>query len=196
MRFYDFGILRFWGFGVLGFWGFGVLGFWGFNQIWNFQKSFLIKTPNPQNPKISKISKSQNLKTALPLTSKNLNYILYWVRTTTNGTLIQIANYTANTSTLYAVAPYGPYIAVFFQDRTAATEVNYAYELWNLDTLNTTYLQPRKQYLNIDSNYTQVPFIYCETLEHFIWFYCVSLHIQYCFICVIFCSNYLPVRQL
>jgi hypothetical protein len=29
-------------------------------------------------------------------------------------------------------------------------------------------LQPRKQYLNIDSNYTQVPFIYCEILEHFI----------------------------
>jgi hypothetical protein len=63
----------------------------------------------------------------------------------------------------------GPYIAVFFQDRTAATEVNYAYELWNnLDTFNTTYLQPRKQYLNIDSNSTQVPFIYCEILEHLI----------------------------
>jgi hypothetical protein len=52
---------------------------------------------------------------------------------------MQITNYTANTSNLYAVASYGPYIAAFFP----------------LDTLNTTYLQPRKQYLNIDSNSIQ-----------------------------------------
>ncbi len=36
--------------------------------------------------------------------------------------------------------------------------VNYAYELWNLDIFNTTYLYPRKQYLDIDGNFTQVPF--------------------------------------
>jgi hypothetical protein len=86
---------------------------------------------------------------------------LYWVRTTANGTLIQIANYTANTSYPYYFVPYGPYLAVLFEDITAFAStggVNYAYELWNLDTFNTTYLHPRKQYLNIDGNSTQVPF--------------------------------------
>jgi hypothetical protein len=48
-----------------------------------------------------------------------------------------------------------------FEDITAFAStggVNYAYELWNLDILNTTYLYPRKQYLDIDGNSTQVPF--------------------------------------
>jgi hypothetical protein len=88
----------------------------------------------------------------------NVNYTLFWVRTTANGTLVQIANYTTSTSTFAGVIPYGPYIAVIFQDRTAATGVNYVHEIWTLDTFNTTSVQPRKQYLNIDSNSTQVPF--------------------------------------
>jgi hypothetical protein len=83
---------------------------------------------------------------------------LYWVRTTANGTLVQIANYTANTSLLGGLAPYGPYIAVFFQDSTAASGTNFLYEIWNLATFNATSVQARKQYLNIDKNSTQVPF--------------------------------------
>jgi hypothetical protein len=89
--------------------------------------------------------------------SVSLN-ILYFVRTTTNGSLIQIANYTANSSAVVDIVPYGQYLAVFFQDSTASSGVNYAYEIWNLATFNTTSVQARKQYLNIDSNSTQIPF--------------------------------------
>jgi hypothetical protein len=86
---------------------------------------------------------------------------LFWVRTygTGNNTLVQIANYTTNTSGFIGFVPYGPYIAVFFLDTTATAGVNYVYEIWALDTLNTTILKPRTQYLNINSNNsTQVTF--------------------------------------
>jgi hypothetical protein len=84
--------------------------------------------------------------------------VTYYVRTTANGTLVQVATYPFNTSTLYGTYPYGPYLAVFFKDSTATTGVNYAYEIWNLATFNATSVQARKQYLNIDSGSTQVPF--------------------------------------
>jgi hypothetical protein len=84
--------------------------------------------------------------------------ILYWVRTTANGTLIQIANYSSNTSTFSAIAPYGPYLAVIFQSVDASNGTNFGYELWNVQTFNTTSVQPRRLYLTIDSNSTQVPF--------------------------------------
>jgi hypothetical protein len=84
--------------------------------------------------------------------------ISYYVRTTANGTVVPIATYNLNTSTFAGLVPYGPYIAVFFQDSTAATGVNFAYEIWNLDTFNATSVQARKNYLNIDANSTQVPF--------------------------------------
>jgi hypothetical protein len=77
---------------------------------------------------------------------------LFWVRTygSGNNTLLQIANYTTNTSGTPTFFSYGPYIAAFFIDSTATAGYNYVYEIWALDTLNTTILGPRKQYLNID----------------------------------------------
>jgi hypothetical protein len=85
----------------------------------------------------------------------------YWVRTygSGNNTVQLIANYFTNTSSNATFVPYGPYIAVFFADGTPVSAVNYAYEIWALDTLNTTILKPRTQYLTINpNNSTQVPF--------------------------------------
>jgi hypothetical protein len=84
--------------------------------------------------------------------------IFYYVRTTANGTVVQVAAYPANTSTIAGLAPYGQYIAVFFQSIGASNGTNYAYEIWDLTAFNTTSVQPRKLYLTIDSNSTQVPF--------------------------------------
>jgi hypothetical protein len=85
----------------------------------------------------------------------------YWIRTygTGNNTLLQIANYFTNTSAYSSFVPYGPYIAVFFTDTTGTSGTNFAYEIWALDTFNTTILKPRTPYLTINiNNSTQVPF--------------------------------------
>jgi hypothetical protein len=84
--------------------------------------------------------------------------LTYYVRTTANGTFVQIAAYPANTSTIASVAPYSQYLAVFFQSQGASNGTNYAYEIWDLTAYNATSVQPRKLYLTIDSSSTQVPF--------------------------------------
>jgi hypothetical protein len=82
--------------------------------------------------------------------STNASYTNFWLRTTTNGTLVRVANYTAATASFLALTSYGPYIAVFFADSTSGT--NYAYEIWDPSTFNTTILKGRTTYLNINTN--------------------------------------------
>jgi len=84
--------------------------------------------------------------------------LTYYARTTANGTVVQIASYPLNTSTISSLVPYSQYIAVFFQSVGASNGTNYAYEIWDLTAFNATSVQPRKLYLTIDSNSTQVPF--------------------------------------
>jgi hypothetical protein len=88
-------------------------------------------------------------------------FTAYWIRTygSGNNTLQLIANYTTNTSAYNGFTPYGPYIAVFFIDSTPTSGgVNYVYEIWALDTFNTTILKQRTQYLNINASSNAVPF--------------------------------------
>jgi hypothetical protein len=91
-------------------------------------------------------------------TNFTLGTTFYWVRTNSNSTLTPIINYPSNTSTFYTLAPYGPYLAVFFQSTGAANGTNYAYELWDLNAFTTTSVQPRKLYLTIDATSTQTTF--------------------------------------
>jgi hypothetical protein len=84
----------------------------------------------------------------------------YWVRTygSGNNTLQLIASYNTSTASYSSFVPYGPYIAVFLVDASVALVSTYSYEIWALDTFNTTILKQRQQYLTINpSNSTQVP---------------------------------------
>jgi hypothetical protein len=90
--------------------------------------------------------------------STNGSYTNFWLRTTANGTLVRVANYSRATSKFGGLISYGPYIAVLFQDSTAASGINFAYEIWDPSTFNTTILKSRTQYLNINGSSYQVPF--------------------------------------
>jgi len=83
----------------------------------------------------------------------NATAVNYFVRTNSTN-LIQLGgvNGTKNysTSTLFNVYPYGPYLAVVYQDITTTPgSTIYGYELWNLDTITT--FKSLTNYVSVDS---------------------------------------------
>jgi hypothetical protein len=80
----------------------------------------------------------------------------YYVRSA-NTTLIQLANYTTNTSAPNGAYQYGPYLALFYSDSISTPgSATLIYEIWNLDTFTT--FKNRTTYLTIDTKSTVVPF--------------------------------------
>ena len=74
--------------------------------------------------------------------------INYYVRTNSTD-LAPLAQYFLNTSAFYNAFPYGPHLAIVFQE-SLGSSLSYSYEIWNLETF--TLFKTRTQFLTIDSN--------------------------------------------
>lgn len=77
----------------------------------------------------------------------------YYIKTNTTP-LAPLVSYPTETSALYHLYAYGPYLVVIFIDSTtiSSVSVSYSYEIWNLDTL--TPFKDRTYFLNIYHNST------------------------------------------
>jgi len=78
--------------------------------------------------------------------------VKYYARSNTTS-LLPLASYFTNTSTLASSVAYGPYLALIFRDSITNTpSVSYNYEIWNLDTFAA--FKNRTSFLTIDTNST------------------------------------------
>ena len=90
-------------------------------------------------------------------TNNSAGTVTYYVRTNTTS-LAQFAQYQSNTTFLQYTFPYGPHLAIVFQEFLELSQ-SYNYEIWNLETL--TPFKNKTQFLTIDTNssfsFYQVP---------------------------------------